>query len=443
MHASAPITIIGAGPGGLYAAMRLSQMGIPSRVFEKATFPRPKVCGDILTSNVLRALNELNPVLVADLLQQPWAMELKATAFGSARKSGFVMPFNSPANQALGLPSCASARRMDFDHWLYQQAANEPLIEIVQDCGVKSVEVEKQLIDGEYLYHYKIHTTQGTLDSRYLILALGTNSPLARQLVPTHRILPKHTAVGMQLYFQGATSHQQAHLSEYYLFDRKWMPGGLYITPFADGSVNVNAVMRLDVFQKRRPKLPELMRDYIVNHPQLRERFSGAKEEGVPAGCTLFFGTKWRPLRSGNCLLVGDAAGLTDATNANGIGHAMISGGIAAEHIALSFAPDIVAHEDFAQRIYNMALKRQGPGWNDELDCYESEVYSRLRNALRPGKVMGALFGNPLTAGLSVSILNASLHRLNSHAVEELVYSADTAATLLNPRFYWRLFAKQ
>ena len=55
---------------------------------------------------------------------------------------------------------------------------------------------------------------------------------------------------------------------------------------------------------------------------------------------------------------------------------------------------------------------------------------------------MKALFGNSITTGLSVSILNASLNRFNSRAVEEFVYSANTTATLLNPKFYWRLFAK-
>jgi menaquinone-9 beta-reductase len=413
MQHSPSVIVVGAGPGGLYAAMRLARRSIPVRVLERATFPRPKVCGDILTSNVLRALHELEPALVEDLLQQPWIMELKATAFGAARKPGFVMPFNSPANRALGLPSCASARRLDFDDWMFRRAAQEELIGIVQDCGVQSIEVNK----GQ---SFSIHTTQGIFETQYLILATGANSPLARQLVPGHRILPKHTAVGTQLYYQGATPAAHAQLSEFYLFSRKFMPGGLYITPFADGSVNVNAVMRLDVFQKRRPRLPELMREYIAGHPVLQERFASAREERVAGGCTLFFGTRRRPLRAGNCLLVGDAAGLTDATNANGIGHAMISGGIAADFIAA-------------------ALEKES--W--ELAGYDAAIYTRLHNALRPGKVMGALFGNPLTAGLSVSFLNATLHRINSRAVEELVYSSNTTSTLLDPRFYWRLFAKE
>jgi menaquinone-9 beta-reductase len=457
MSTEAPIGIVGAGPGGLYAAMRLAQQGIPSVVFEKATFPRPKVCGDILTSNVIRALHDLDPNLVQDLLKQPWAMELKATAFGSAKKKGFEMPFHSPGNQQLGLPSCISARRIDFDAWLLHHAQQYPLIQIRQNTRIDHIErtadgflltahtqqlatgpdSREQLTTGNSSAGNRSRFSGETgnwsrfsgetgipmaigrkLATKFLILATGANSPLVKEMVPGQNILPKHSAVGMRAYYKGAAAHATAKLSEFYLFDKQFMPGGLYITPFADGTVNVNVVMRLDVFQKRKPKLQDLVRTYLQAHPQLRERFATATQEGIPAGCTLFFGTHKRPLSSPNCLLVGDAAGLTDATNANGIGHAMISGGIAA-----NFLTNAIQH-------------------GTALDGYDAAVYARLKNALLPGKVMKTLFANPITAGMSVSLLNASLNRLNSKAIQELVYSTNASWTLLNPKFYWRLFVK-
>lgn len=406
-----PIAIIGAGPGGLYAALRLAQLGIPAVVLEKATFPRPKVCGDILTSNVIRALHALDPSLVEALLQQPWGMELHATAFGSARKAGFVMPFHSPANHRLGLPACWAARRLDFDHFLYQWASQEPRVEVREGCTVQAV---KRVGEG-----FLLHTTQGEVRSGFLIVATGAHSPIARSLVPASHSSLKHSAVGMRMYFHGVEPHPHPHLAEFFLFDRRWMPGGLYITPFADGTVNVNAVMRRDIFERRRPRLAALIHHYLLDHPGLRPRFAQARMEGKPAGCPLFFGTTHRPLSQRNCLLVGDAGGLTDATNANGIGHAMISGGLAAEHVA-------------------MALQQ-----GTSTASYDAAVYARLRNALRPGKVMQALFANSLTTRASLGLLHASLNRINSHAVQELVYSQNTTATLLNPKFYWRLFAKR
>lgn len=404
------VTIVGAGPGGLYAAMRLAQMGVAAIVLERAAFPRHKTCGDILTSNVLRSLHELDAGLVADLQTQPWAMELKATAFGSARSVGFVMPFHSPANVRMGLPSCLSARRIDFDAWLLEIAQGMG-VEVRQECAVRRVQES-----GAGL---RLETSQGDLHTDYLILAAGANSPLVRELVPEHAILPRHSAVGSQLYFRDAMPPDRPQLSEYYLFDRKFMPGGLYLTPFADGTVNVNAVMRMDTYLRTKPRLPLLMQEYLQAHPQLRDRFAHATVEGPASGATLFFGTKRRPLSRGRCLLVGDAAGITDATNANGIGHAMVSGGMAAEAIHLALKNGI------------------------EPLGYDEAIYLRLRNALRPGRLMRALFSNPLTTRFSVSLLNASLNHLNGSAVEEFVYSSNTTTTLLNPRFYWRLFAKQ
>lgn len=161
------------------------------------------------------------------------------------------------------------------------------------------------------------------------------------------------------------------------------------------------------------------MKSYLHSHPQLQARFEHATLEGPAAGATLFFGTIRRPLSRGRCLLIGDAAGITDATNANGIGHAMISGRIAAECLA---------------KVVATGGEPQG---------YDSQVHARLKNALRPGRLMRTMFSNPLTTRVSVSLLNASLNRLNGRAVEELVYSANTTATLLNPKFYWRLFAKR
>ena len=389
------------------AAFYLSRAGIPSLILEKTSFPRPKVCGDILTSNVLRAIHEAEPDWMQDLINQPWTMNLEATAFGGTKKAGFVMPFNSPSNQAMGLPSCLTARRHDFDHWLFEKVKAEPLVEILEDCPVKSIRKK-----GE---GFVLESKQGEFAASYLLLATGANSPLTKMLVPGQEILPRHSAVGLRMYFKNSEPHAQKSLSEYYLFDRKFMPGGLYVTPFSDGGVNVNAVMRLDTFNKRRPKLQELAMDFLNAHPELGPRFMNAEQEGAAAGCTLFFGTKRRPISAGNCLLLGDAAGLTDATNANGIGHAMISGQIAAKRVVAAIAAGM------------------------EISGYDEAVFARLRNSLKAGRVMKSLFANPLTAGISVAVLNASLNRINSKAVEELVYSANTTKTLLRPGFYWRL----
>ncbi len=54
------IAIIGAGPAGVTAALKLEQMGIPSVLIDKASFPRSKVCGDAIGARAIWALNRVD-----------------------------------------------------------------------------------------------------------------------------------------------------------------------------------------------------------------------------------------------------------------------------------------------------------------------------------------------------------------------------------------------
>lgn len=416
MAADAHIAIVGAGPGGVYTALRLAQLGVGVTLIDRAEFPRSKACGDILTSNVLRALHQLDPALLDDLLAQEWVKPLTASAFVSHRGDRLLMPFHSPANAALDLPACLSARRSDFDAFLLAHAQRQPLIEVRQGCAVHRIAragARWQLLDAG-------GATLVAAD--YLVLATGGGSRLVRDLLPQHLARPKHSAVGLRAYFEGAVPVAEADTSEFFLFDRAHMPGGLYVTPFADGGVNVNLVVRQDVLQRSKTPLRERMLSYLAAQPQLRARFAKANMQGQPEGATLYFGTQRRPISGEGLLVVGDAAGLTDATNANGIGHAMISGGIAAQFL----------------RDASQAGRRDA----QHMAQYDQQVYARLHNALYPGKVMNLLFANRFSAMLSAGLLNAAFRRLNSKAIGELVYSPHTNRTLLDPRFYLRLFSK-
>src|SRR5215470_16007357 len=53
---TADVIVVGAGPAGSSAALRLAQAGLDVLVLEKARFPREKVCGDGLTPRAVKAL---------------------------------------------------------------------------------------------------------------------------------------------------------------------------------------------------------------------------------------------------------------------------------------------------------------------------------------------------------------------------------------------------
>ena len=49
MKKSTDIIVLGAGPGGVAAALQLSNLGIPCTLVDKAVFPRDKICGDAIS----------------------------------------------------------------------------------------------------------------------------------------------------------------------------------------------------------------------------------------------------------------------------------------------------------------------------------------------------------------------------------------------------------
>ena len=64
---TADVIVVGAGPAGASAALRLAQAGLDVLVLEKARFPREKVCGDGLTPRAVKALTGMGiPMAPAD-----------------------------------------------------------------------------------------------------------------------------------------------------------------------------------------------------------------------------------------------------------------------------------------------------------------------------------------------------------------------------------------
>src|SRR5215510_6553611 len=53
---TADVLVVGAGPAGSSAALRLAQAGLDVLLLEKTRFPREKVCGDGLTPRAVKAL---------------------------------------------------------------------------------------------------------------------------------------------------------------------------------------------------------------------------------------------------------------------------------------------------------------------------------------------------------------------------------------------------
>ena len=65
------ICIVGAGPGGAAAALKLAYANQSCILLDKATFPRDKICGDALSGKVSTVLNRLDPEIMNRFRAQP------------------------------------------------------------------------------------------------------------------------------------------------------------------------------------------------------------------------------------------------------------------------------------------------------------------------------------------------------------------------------------
>ncbi|HQY42326.1 MAG TPA: FAD-dependent monooxygenase, partial [Ferruginibacter sp.] len=112
------ICIIGAGPGGVTAALQLAKLGIECIVADKATFPRDKICGDGLSGKVAAILDKIDPSIIKKFQQQPYKNNSFGIIFTSPNRRSVPIPFSLNYKNNLHNPRGFVSRRFDFDHFL-------------------------------------------------------------------------------------------------------------------------------------------------------------------------------------------------------------------------------------------------------------------------------------------------------------------------------------
>lgn len=358
------VCIIGGGPGGCSAALKLAQHGVSVVLVEKAVFPRDKVCGDALSGKVMRVLERLDPALSAAVKADAAAMPSWGVTFVAPSGRALRVPFSR--NTGPGEAPGAILPRTHFDHLLFRQAKNTPGVTVLEGAEAKRFErvgdgwrvrVSGSLVgDGPPRSLTTDNHEPTTLYSRLLIDASGANSPFARH----HAALPmepKHHAAGVRAYYSGVRELDPQGFIEL-IFLKELLPGYLWVFPLPYGRANVGLGLRSDVVRKRRVDLKALLVQLVTTHPQLKDRFVEARMEGSVQGMGLPLASKRRPLSGDGYLLVGDAGHLIDPFTGEGIGHAMISGVHAAD----------VAHEMLTRTGVTAGAAKQ----------YDERVWKRL-----------------------------------------------------------------
>ena len=319
------VLIVGAGPAGTAAAIELRRRGLNVMIVDKATFPRDKCCGDGLTTNALRRLEDLGFSPLDSASRIPDWQECRDVIIRSPQ--GREIELQLPSDGVFA----AIAPRMQLDHALVQLAQSHGAV-IHQGCAFRRIvshtdEAISVEVDGV-----------GTVTATWVIAADGMWSPVRRALgVATDGYLGEWHA--FRQYFSNVTGPASTQL--YVWFDDDLLPGYAWSFPLPGNRVNFGfGILRTNDSSVQYMK--RIWKD-LPSRPHIARALG---PDAVPEDRH----TAWPiPARidsavrhAGRVLFVGDAVCATDVMTGEGIGQALETGLAAAQAIAAGGSAHIV-----------------------------------------------------------------------------------------------------
>ena len=301
------VAIAGAGPAGSLAALILARAGLRVRLFERARFPRHKLCGDTLNPGALAVLRrhlDVSPLIATSdpidgmILTGPRGVTVRA-AYGE------------------GIAGRAITRQV-MDHWLVLCAV-EAGASLEDNVSVTAPAV----VDGQIAGLMVANRGAAVLHrARIVIAADGRRSKVALARGLSHQpSRPRRWAIGA--YFTGVaggTRLGEMHVRQGHYIGVAPLPGGVtnacLVLPHASGDEPLTAPA-------------DLLRRFLSDDPRLSSRFANARAVGPPA--TLGpMAVEAHGAGEPGLLLAGDAAGFIDPMTGDGLRFALRGAELAA-----------------------------------------------------------------------------------------------------------------
>ncbi len=405
------IVIIGAGPGGCSTSLFLAKHKIPHTIIDKAVFPRDKVCGDALSGKTVYVFNQLDTSIVPSLSKQTSKfIDSWGVKFVAPNGKSIDIPFKQDISKEKYPPGFIS-KRIDFDNDLFNRL-DKNYANVIDGAEVMDIERTNE----DITISYTKNNAQCSINNAKLIIgAEGDRSIVAKKLAGIKKD-NDHYCAGIRAYYEGVEGmHAQNFIELHFL--EELLPGYFWIFPLPNGQANIGAGMLSSTVSKKKVNLKEDMLRAIANNPGIKDRFKEAKLIGKIQGWGLPLGSKKRPLSGDGFLLVGDAGSLIDPFTGEGIGNAMYSGMMAANHIA----------EAIKQNRFDASF----------LKIYDDAFYDRQWDELKLSHTMQKLCKYPWLFNFVVNKAhkNKTLRETISCMFEDL----DLRAKLRNPLFYFNL----
>lgn len=390
------VLIIGAGPSGTACAATLHRLGHDVTVVDKATFPRDKCCGDGLTTNALRILDQLgfDPSRVPD-----WQVT-----------SDVVV--HSPTGRTIELPLpdvggifAAVAPRSQLDHALVQHCRDAGITIHEGHAFVSLAETDTSIVvDVEGLE---------TFDVDYVVAADGMWSPARKAMgLSTAGYLGEWHAFRQYIGNVTGSSATQLHV----WFEKDLLPGYAWSFPLPGNRANFGyGILRTS--ERSTKFMNETWRD-LLDRPHIREALGPNfvpedRHSAWPIPARIDEAVR----SSGRVLFVGDAVCATDTLTGEGIGQALETGIAAAESIHAGNSP----HEVRAN--------------------YSRELDKTLLADHRMSVALSAILARPFFARLVLAVVDTNNWTRTNFA--RWMFEDEPRAIVLTPRRWHRKFLKR
>ncbi len=318
VDASFDAVVVGGGPGGATAAYWLAKAGRRVLVIDKAKFPREKVCGDGLTPRAVRCLEQMEVKTEGP----EWARADGLRIYGS----GLVLDLPWP--ELATLPDYGLVRtRFDFDALLLDKAREAGATVWEQTSVEAPVTDAAGVVTGVEVAR---NGERGRIDAPVVIASDGASSRFAMAL-GGHRLPTRPMGVAMRAYYRSPRSAETYFESFLELCaGDQLLPGYGWIFPLPDGTVNVGLGLLSTSPHFQNTDYKRMLEEWLEGLPP-EWGFAPENRIGKPRGGPLPMGFNRSLLARPGLLVVGDAAGVVNPFNGEGIAYAMETGRMAAD----------------------------------------------------------------------------------------------------------------